>query len=568
MSFTCTKCASFVTLNLLFDNPQTISVKCPFCLDENEYLLDDYLQKNPKKIKSVIQTDPKYKNTFCYNCNKWLTFGTEDSIHQQQYRIHKTAKLINLHLKNPCPIHTFQEITFFCIKCQKHLCYSCLNQHQTHNYVRLSSLVNDTVISTIKQNCNQASKTILDLNEFLKRKINSFLTENLDKLNKSFNKARKINDDILKFVKTLVYDSQQQVPNYYIYHNLLFHSNFTNLQNDFEMTNSDITFSKVEEFNNYINNFLIISKNEKFEYSTANIPTESVEKSIDIDLFTKIKELDYHKNNILKLLLLQDGRLASVSRDNSIIIYDFKSNKCALTITNFQKGPVLNICQLKDGRVVTSGDSIIKFWAIDESSFKCIWTIEHKFRWCLINQMIPITNNRICCVLNISEITFWNVDNYVSLHTIVNPPSINICVTQLKNSTIVTGSSKGDITFWNEKTYEKEQYLLIKLSIHSFSLHELDNGLLIVMGEKICIINSIHLQIQTILDFQTTECNTAFYPDNTMLFLSNDTLIHMNLFDYTVIKTRKLIKGKYEKIYKINNNMIALYDKSINLYQI
>ena len=90
-----------------------------------------------------------------------------------------------------------EEITFFCIKCQKHLCYSCLNQHQTHNYVRLSSLVNDTVISTIKQNCNQASKTILDLNEFLKRKINSFLTENLDKLNKSFNKARKINDDIL-----------------------------------------------------------------------------------------------------------------------------------------------------------------------------------------------------------------------------------------------------------------------------------------------------------------------------------------------------------------------------------
>ena len=182
--------------------------------------------------------------------------------------------------------------------------------------------------------------------------------------------------------------------------------------------------------------------------------------------------------------------------------------------------------------------------------------------------MIPITNNRICCVLNISEITFWNVDNYVSLHSIVNHPNINTCVTQLKNSTIVTGSCKGDITFWNEKTYEKEQYLLIKPSFPSFSLHELDNGLLLVMGEKICIINSIYLHIQTILDFQTTKCNISFYPDNTMLFLSNDTLIHMNLFDYTVIKKRKLIKGKYEKIYKINNNMIALYDKSINLYQI
>ena len=31
---------------------------------------------------------------------------------------------------------------------------------------------------------------------------------------------------------------------------------------------------------------------------------------------------------------------------------------------------------------------------------------------------------------------------------------------------------------------------------------------------------------------------------------------------------RYIIQSKFEKIYKINNNMIALYDKSINLYQI
>lgn len=56
-----------------------------------------------------------------------------------------------------------------------------------------------------------------------------------------------------------------------------------------------MTLAKVEEFSNYINNFLKISKNEKLDHSTIKISPEPDEKLINIGSFPKTKELDYHK---------------------------------------------------------------------------------------------------------------------------------------------------------------------------------------------------------------------------------------------------------------------------------
>lgn len=53
-----------------------------------------------------------------------------------------------------------------------------------------------------------------------------------------------------------------------------------------------------------------------------------------------------------------------------------------------------------------------------------------------------------------------------------------------------------------------------------------------------------------------------------MLFLSNNMLILFNLLDYIVLKKRKVNKNKYDKIFKINNNVLGLYNKSIDIYQI
>ena len=85
---------------------------------------------------------------------------------------------------------------------------------------------------------------------------------------------------------------------------------------------------------------------------TNNLNNNNLDNNFNISLKNPIHTLNYHKNWILCLSILDDGRLISGSRDNSIIIYNKTTYRPDLII-NEHKASLNSIIQLSSGILAT-----------------------------------------------------------------------------------------------------------------------------------------------------------------------------------------------------------------------
>ncbi len=69
---------------------------------------------------------------------------------------------------------------------------------------------------------------------------------------------------------------------------------------------------------------------------------------------------------MLALAALGDGRLASVSRDRSLRVWDVDAQRCTAAVPDAHAGAVLAVVALNDGRIATSGaDGAVRLWTRD-----------------------------------------------------------------------------------------------------------------------------------------------------------------------------------------------------------
>ena len=85
--------------------------------------------------------------------------------------------------------------------------------------------------------------------------------------------------------------------------------------------------------------------------------------------------LDYHKNNVNCLAILDDGRLVSGSLDNNIIIYNKMTYEPDIKIKEHE-GSVYYLTKLSNGILAScSQDKSIKLFKINMKLYKlCIFT--------------------------------------------------------------------------------------------------------------------------------------------------------------------------------------------------
>jgi len=127
-------------------------------------------------------------------------------------------------------------------------------------------------------------------------------------------------------------------------------------------------------------------------YKTNNLNNNNLENINNYDISSKnpIHTLNYHKDSIFCLSILNDGRLISGSADNSIIIYNKTRYKPDLII-NEHKGQVRCIIQLSSGILVTcSYDNTIKLFNIKENNYNIIQTLNDNTG--SVNLIIEIEN--------------------------------------------------------------------------------------------------------------------------------------------------------------------------------
>ena len=184
--------------------------------------------------------------------------------------------------------------------------------------------------------------------------------------------------------------------------------------------------------------------NEHFQYYS---PKTNEDDTIDPKSFKIIETISKHKDSIFSLNLLNDNRIASISIDSTIRIFNPSNNyKCEKVIKHDR---VSSLCQLNDGTIVTCSHN--KSITIGDHTINDAHTAP-------INSVILLPNDRIATCSDDKTIKIWStaypyIDNPIKVlkgfRTEVK------CILYIKErDMLVVGDLDRTIQLWNMSTYK------------------------------------------------------------------------------------------------------------------
>ena len=128
-----------------------------------------------------------------------------------------------------------------------------------------------------------------------------------------------------------------------------------------------------------------------------------------IELKEPIYKIKYHKYYISCSTVLNDGRFAIGSNDNSIIIYNSKTFKPELTIKEHNNS-ISNIINLSSGGLAScSWDKTIKIYNINENKYKVMQTL--KYHTDSVWKIIELRNKKLASCSEDKSIILYYYDN-------------------------------------------------------------------------------------------------------------------------------------------------------------
>jgi len=156
----------------------------------------------------------------------------------------------------------------------------------------------------------------------------------------------------------------------------------------------------------------------------------------NIKLKEPIHQLNNHENHVYCSTLLRDGRFATGSLDNSIIIYNNKTFKPDITIKEHSDN-VLCIIQLSCGLLAScSDDKTIKLYNINGNNYTVMQTLNDHTE--TVFHIIELKNKKLVSCSSDETIKFYNIDdnNKYKLDYSINTNGFNGPVIQTKDNEI------------------------------------------------------------------------------------------------------------------------------------
>ena len=211
--------------------------------------------------------------------------------------------------------------------------------------------------------------------------------------------------------------------------------------------------------------------------------------NFDISLKNPIQTLNYHKDRIYCLSILNDGRLISSSKDNSIIIYNKTTYQPDLVIKE-HKDTIRCIIQLISGIIATcSNDKTIKLFNINGNNYNILQTLnDHTDK---VNKIIEFKNKYLVSCSDDKSIIFYLEDNLnykKDFKIVINEPCYYII--QIKENEICFSEQLDKISFFdiNERKIKTSISNISKNNLSPFIM--LSKNLLFISGyNKISIID-------------------------------------------------------------------------------
>ena len=177
-----------------------------------------------------------------------------------------------------------------------------------------------------------------------------------------------------------------------------------------------------------------------------------------------LKTLWGHKNNVVSLVVMQDGSLASGGQDNTILIWNTTSAQIIKELKG-HKNEVTTLVILQNG-ILASGsyDETIRIW--DSKNEKEIKLFKHTQS---IKQLVVLSNGNLASIGHeSSEIQIWNTTSGLVDVTLKNDTRENHILVALHDGNLASSSSKdknGVIRIWNPENGELIEMIFNKARV-------------------------------------------------------------------------------------------------------
>ena len=425
----CLSCNLIPLINITYEkNNPIISYECPNKHNGNKNINEFIkLSKNHSIFNEKCGECNKNQEikdnifSYCSKCNKFICEKCFNKHRDNKHMLIDGDRFDSICIKHS---NTFSS---YCINCKRNLCIYCVNEHENHKKVYLSNIIFSK---------DEKNELIYKINEF-KESINK-----IDKIKndiiKELEKYKENNLILIKFIEDLLGTYEYEDKNNNMNYNVI--QNLKNIQNHY----SNNKFHILEK---------IIEKSQKFITFIQNIQNSKEMNSLKCK-----KIIKSHSKSVNHISILQDGRLASCSSDNSFIIYDIKTFEPQITC-NLHSSGIFSFTQLEDGRIITcSEDKTMKMIKVDNEKYTIEQTLQgHNGK---VVKIIEFNKNELISISNDNSMKFWNINkenrNFTCIKSVTFQNSENYCIGILKikeNEFVTVSNGDNTIKFWNYTNY-------------------------------------------------------------------------------------------------------------------
>ena len=464
---------------------------------------------------------------------------------KQFLEYYKTTKEFPISKRSICKRHN-KPFEKYCLHCHTNTCpkdsYS-LN----HSVFKFK---NSLCIGNVKDKIAQVKKYIEEELPKIKEKYITELEEEIQKIKEAYEKSISMNKDLLSFLNIITENYFER--NYNMYKNVI------NNCNDIRIKKYPTEKNDYSQFINYMKTFSIIN------------PKEKAAQKVEI-----IKEIKKHRKDVISLLSLRDGRLASSSEDFSINIYNPKNNyHCDLTLK--LDSPAMSMCQLENGDIVTTNENSrsINIWEISENSYKLVYTIPNKPDTI---QVIPISNSRFATRTSRDILIWKGTRKYTDIpltellsrldltdNAIINDPFEYYSFIEVSSKDLlITSESRNRITIWSTMTYELISTITEIECFSEGGLCMLSDKKILVEGECCCyIINIETCAVEYSINNEDNWTKGIMLGDNTIICGNDNSIFTLNLISHNmkqlpIVISRKKKDDSINEIIKLKDDTIA-----------
>lgn len=440
----CPECKTLVpTIKLFISKGQAlINIKCSCTKEDGILEISHYLDimESSSSIKTkCVRHLKKTAVTHCPECSQWLCSECL-KYHNQIAKTHLTSSK-EVKLDKNCLKHKDLKLTLFCNQCQRSICDVCSqeNEHYSHETVKIELLIK-TIEQSKLYELFLERKSIIDYNKTLKDSLIRKIDEMIYQLNKQkeqieneYKTNESINKELIKFIELLFlnYNATLTMPNYHIINNLIENTFFNIQQCKLDL---DDTLRSTIDLTRFLSvNYLI------------KLARQSYKKYECITTFKG------HKDYIKAMILLQDGKIATGSLDETIKIWDQIKFICSDTLKG-HKGSIFALAQLKDGRLVSgSADETIKIWNVYNNL--CLSTLKQR-KGSIIRILLQLKDGVLASGTSDRKIDLWDMTALSIVSTLEGHSNWVISLIQFNDETIISGSADETIKLWNTETNE------------------------------------------------------------------------------------------------------------------